>query len=174
MSRAEGRRQLGKRERVLLIVFGAAVVLFAAYKLLSGGGGEIEGVEETPRGTGRATPTASPSPSPSPIPFTAEAFEGRDPFLPLVVEAPPTPPGPAPSPTATGGPRAASRLRLVDIFPDNGRLAAKVEVDGDPFTVHEGETFAGSFMLLDLTESCGSFVFGDERFQVCVGQEIQK
>lgn len=179
------RRSLQPRERTMLIVLGVVGVLGLAFLLLTvlGGGEEEDATIEPPRAP-RAT--ATPTPTETPPPETDEAFEGRDPFQPLVVPA-----GPAgdesPPPGETGGPTdggdangdgvsdgESRRVTLLDIFEDDGDLMATVEVGGDQFTVAEGETFAESFRLLDLTEECGQFVFGDERFTLCIGQEVRK
>ncbi len=37
-----------------------------------------------------------------------------------------------------------------------------------------GETFAGSYRVVSLTEEMGVFMFGDNAFQLNVGQQILK
>ena len=37
-----------------------------------------------------------------------------------------------------------------------------------------GEQFAGSYKVVSLEGTCGSFLFGDERFRLCKGEEVLK
>jgi hypothetical protein len=177
--RAPGGGRIGQRERALFIVLGIVAVLAVAFLLLAGGD---EGpIDEFPVPTPTRSETAGPVARP---PVTDGAFEGKDPFQPLI-----TPVGagggngnggtssPSPQPTAvpTGGQgEEPHQVVLVDIFRVDGELRATVEVDGTEYNVAEGDTFAESFRVLDLTEECGTFVFGDERFTLCIGQEVQK
>lgn len=171
----EGRSQ---RERVMLLGLGALAVLLLAFLLLKvlGGGGGDEALD-TP-----LPPVVSRSPSPTPtgtatrppLPVTDAAF-GRDPFQPLVSDAPPGGGGtPTPSPGPNGGSSTSRRVTLVDIFNSGGERRATVSVDGTEFTVAEGETFDTSFRLQSLTARCGTFIFGDERFTLCLGQQVNK
>lgn len=173
------RRRLQPRERTMLIVLGAVGVLAVGFLLLNVlGGGKEEDTTTAPTRAPRARASATPTPTETPPPETDEAFEGRDPFQPLVVPAGPEgeespPPGDTSEPVGDED-GETRRVRLLDVFEDDGDLLATVEVGGDQFTVAEGETFAESFRLLDLTEECGQFVFGDERFTLCIGQEVRK
>ena len=91
-------------------------------------------------------------------------------------------PGPGPAPTPTPGSTArpsdgdgeTKRVTLLDIFTSDGERMATVEVDGQEFTVAEGDMFADNFRAIELTKRCGTFVFGDERFTLCIGQEVLK
>ena len=56
---------------------------------------------------------------------------------------------------------------LVDVIDDD---SAQVEVDGDTFTVSEGETFSHNFELVSVDGSCARFLFGDESFTLCEGE----
>lgn len=184
---ASTRRSLQPRERAMLIVLGIIAALAVAFLLLNalGGGGEEETV--TPR---RPPIRTSPAPTATetPPPETDEAFEGKDPFQPLVIPAAADAPADGEQPPEdTGGPAdggdangdgvsdgESRRVTLLDVFEDDGDLMATVEVGGNQYTVAEGETFAENFRLLDLTDECGQFVFGDERFTLCIGQEVRK
>ncbi len=175
-------RQLQPRERAIVAVLGAAVVIAIAFLLLSGGGGGPEPFEDA---TGRRSPSPAPSPtaSPRPVPETFDVFEGKDPFRPLVAVGPggggggPTPgasPTPGGTPGPDGGPSDGQRVSLLDIRSENGAQVATVEVNGQSYNVKEGDRFAGSYRVVDLTSKCGTFVFGDERFTLCIGQEVLK
>jgi len=167
-----------------LVILGLIIVLLVVgFLLLSSGGtepGALTTVTSTPRPRASATPTFTPSATPTPVPRTDESFEGKDPFQPLVT--PQVPSGgdgtgstPAPTSTAnTTGGTQSQRVSLDDIFREGGERFATVSVDGNQFTVQQGDTFDGSFKLLTLDASCGTFVFGDERFTLCLGQEVRK
>jgi hypothetical protein len=169
---------LGPRERALLVVGGIIGLLVVVYFLVARSGGGPEPVvarTQTPRPSTRAS--ASPTPSPSGAPEVFASFGGKDPFKPLV--GPPVPGGsPAPAPGATpgpsGGPSSGQRVELLDIFTESGTRFATVSVDDREFKVKAGDTFAGSYRVLSLTSDCGNFVFGDERFTLCIGQEVLK
>jgi hypothetical protein len=175
-------RNLSPRQRALAIVLSIIVVLAVVLLLLSGGGGG-----EIPPVT--SNPVINPSPSASGIPTTppetGQAFEGKDPFQPLVVAVAPGPSGsPAPTPTGSiggvgggsggSGSTSAMTVTLLDIRKQSGKLVATVEVDGKDYNASAGQTFATNFRVISLSASCGTFVFGDERFSLCIGQEVRK
>lgn len=180
---------MSPRTKALLIIVVIIALLGIAFLLLAGGGGEPDD-SGFPTGLPTATrsptrgPTASPSPTRTAVPETDDFFEGKDPFEPLVdAGATPGPGngngGPSPTPTATSttptdGDGETVVVSLDDIFTEDGTRFATVSVDGDQFTVAEGDTFADNFRVLDLTSNCGTFVFGDERFTLCLGQEVRK
>ena len=172
-------QRLQPRERALIIIVGMVALLGVVYLLFLSGGGddELESFPTTPpqpRTTASPTPTATTA-----VPESFEVFEGKDPFRPLVVAGPvggtPAPgssPGPSggPSDGATGG----QRVTLVDISGSGSSRTATVQVDSTEYQVQEGETFAGSYRVKNLTGDCGTFVFADESFTLCVGQEVLK
>lgn len=186
---SETARRIGSREKALLLLLGIVAVLAVAFMLLVNLGGDDEDqalptITPTPRPT--ATETAEPDGVP---PITPDGFEGRDPFQPLVVVGDGGGNGgvdgngngnggPTPAPTSTARPSDGDgetrTVTLLDIFTQDGELMATVSVDGQEFTVTEGETFADNFRLIELTEECGTFVFGDEQFTLCIGQEVRK
>jgi hypothetical protein len=47
----------------------------------------------------------------------------------------------------------------------------QVEVDGQTFTVSEGEEFSDNFRVESIQGTCASFLFGDEPFTLCEGGE---
>jgi hypothetical protein len=170
-------RNMGRRERTLAIVLTALVVLAILFLLLSGGGGTIEPVTSGP--VVRTSPT--PSVGTTTPPETGQAFEGKDPFQPLVVVAPPVASGsPTPTPTGSltgvggGGSGSATTVTLLDVRKVGGKQVATVEVDGKDYNVSAGQTFATNFRVISLSSSCGTFAFGDERFSLCIGQQVNK
>jgi hypothetical protein len=167
----------------MLMVLGGVAVLAAVWFLFLRGGGE-EPIEE---------PTALPPiVAPEPVPTVSgppklpplAIFGGRDPFFPLVLPpaagggigtAPPTTsvptsPGPSvsPAPPPNGGNGIGGHdVRVLDIFVRNGEELVQVEVDGDVFTVGEGDRFAGNFQVVSIDGQCATFLFGDEQFTRC-------
>lgn len=67
-----------------------------------------------------------------------------------------------------------TRVKLVDVYDDDGEERALVTVNGRSYDVAEGEPFGDRFRLLDLSGDCGTFLFGDSRFVLCEGDEIRK
>ncbi|MGH2725771.1 MAG: hypothetical protein ACRDKS_02225 [Actinomycetota bacterium] len=175
----EGSRwqRLEPRERALIILFGIIAILAVVYLLFLSGGGEEPEAVPTPRSTRTARPTASPTATPVSPPETFDNFEGKDPFRPLVtaggVGGTPAPGG---TPGPTGGPTGsdAQRVTLVSVDGSGSNRVATVLVDGTEYQVKVGDTFAGSYKVKSLTATCGTFVFGDEQFTLCEGQEILK
>ena len=52
---------------------------------------------------------------------------------------------------------------------------ADVRVNSTVYTqLAPGEVFAGSYKVVSLAGTCGSFLFGDERFRLCKGEEVLK
>ncbi|MGH2829084.1 MAG: hypothetical protein ACRDJM_01230 [Actinomycetota bacterium] len=165
-----GQMKVGPRERALLIILAAIVLLAAVYLLFLKPGDEPgQGVT---RPTFRPSPTST-LPRPTGTPETVEVFEGRDPFEPRIR---PTgaPGGPTPTPGQTGGTRTGTRVVLLDIFTRDGVRYASVEVGGQVHNVKEGDVFGGNYRVVSITEDCATFVLGDERFTLCIGQEVFK
>ena len=184
---AGGGRRLGSREKALVILLVIVAVLAGVFLLLVNMGGDEDGaLPPTPTPTPTATPTPTPTATPPDDevpPLTPDGFEGRDPFQPLLVVdggGGGGGPGPSPTPTPTGtarptdGDGETKTVALLDIFTADGERMATVEVDGQEFTVVEGDVFADNFRVIELTKRCGTFVFGDERFTLCIGQEVRK
>jgi hypothetical protein len=168
-------QRLQPRERALIIIVGIVALLAIVYLLfLSGGGDEdLESFPTTPRPTTTARPSVTPTATA--VPESFEVFEGKDPFRPLVVQAPiGGTPAPTSSPGSSGGATGGQRVTLVDISGSGSGRTATVEVNSTEYQVQEGDTFAGSYRVKNLTSDCGTFVFGDESFTLCVGQEVLK
>lgn len=128
-------------------------------------------------------PVAAPSgpgdgtaPADGTAPGTTPGAQPTDPTRPGTVPRPGEPPprdGVTREPPATRV--GATQVRLVDVFVDDeGVTRVAVTVNGSGFEVGEGETFAETFRLLDITDQCATFLFGDSRFTLCRGEEIRK
>ncbi len=169
-------QRLQPRERALIIIVGIIALLAVVYLLFFSGGGDedIEGFPTTPRPTTTARPSVTPTASPTAVPESFEVFEGKDPFKPLITQTPGGTPAPTSSPGPSGGATGGQRVTLVDISGSGSSRTATVEVDSTEYQVQEGDTFAGSYRVKDLASNCGTFVFGDESFTLCVGQEVLK
>lgn len=123
---------------------------------------------------------------------TSEIFSSKNPFTPLVEATPEataddtgaaTPPvvgATEPVTIApTAGPATAATGQTVvlnDLHDAGGKLVATVKVGEATHVVGEGETFAERFLVASLSEEmrCGQFLFGDEPFRLCVGEQIVK
>lgn len=69
----------------------------------------------------------------------------------------------------------AITVTLVDVYTgDDGVQRASIEVDDTGYDVLEGETFAESFQLLDIAETCATMLYGDSRFTLCEGDAVRK
>jgi hypothetical protein len=80
---------------------------------------------------------------------------------------------------AAGGsataPRQSQRVALVNVYTKNGKTVADVRVNDTVYTaLAPGQTFASNFKVVSLQGQCGTFLFGDERFQLCEGEEVLK
>ena len=73
-------------------------------------------------------------------------------------------------------PRTTQRVALLDVFTEAGRATANVRVNDTVYKVAAGQTFATNYRAVSISTSngCGQFVFGDEPFQLCEGQETLK
>jgi hypothetical protein len=68
-------------------------------------------------------------------------------------------------------------VSLLEVFTNAaGRLVASVRVNDTTYQVGPGDTFATSYRVLDLNRDtrCGQFLFGDDRFGLCEGEQVQK
>jgi hypothetical protein len=87
---------------------------------------------------------------------------------------PTTDPGPT---TTTVPPRQPDRVGLLEIYRDpDGAELASVRVNDTTYQVHRGDRFATSYQVisLDIVNRCGDFLFGDDRFRLCEGDEVRK
>lgn len=115
-------------------------------------------------------PTESTDPAPAPTPV--------EPAI-VVTDAPavaPSPTGVADEPVTPAPPASLGPVRfgLVQVGLDaSGLPFASVRVDGGVFQAVEGQEFGGSFKVvsLDAAGRCGVFLYGDQRFSLCEGEE---
>jgi hypothetical protein len=195
-------RDPNRRALIVLGAFLAVAMLlfFVVKPLLLGGGGKGNTralsppvTRVTPSPTSTTTTTSRPAPE-----ETFEVFGSKNPFQPPngapgAGTTPTTAPGGGtPStgggtattiPSTDGGgasgsetaPRASQRVALLDIYQLNGATVADVRVNSTVYPhLAPGEQFAGSYKVVSLEGTCGSFLFGDERFRLCKGEEVLK
>jgi hypothetical protein len=158
------------------IVVGVLLAGFLLFSFLGGGEEAFPPIPDTP------LPPSSPSPSPGGGGPPIQSFTGRDPFsVPPALSPSPTDGGGGggtgtPSPTAPGDGSSqnvgGSTVVLLDIFQRDGATHVQVEVDGTVYDVVVGEQFAnGRFELRSVGGNCATFLFGDERFTLCVSAQ---
>lgn len=182
--------------QLALVVGGLALVLVAVWLFVLRGGGEESPIDAAPA-------PQQPAPEPQPEPEataeppggggpveTFEIFAPKDPFEPLVDTSSGGTGGTGTGGTGTGdgstgdggsgtidqGGRNVEghTVRLVDIFTEDGKQRAQVQVDGTVYTVDEGEVFAENFKLLSISGECATMLYGDDQFTLCEGEEILK
>lgn len=146
-------------------------------------------------------PTGGGAGSPTRPPETFEVFATKNPFLPLRgpagVGAPATgapgagaagggagtggagggqPAGGQPAGTGGNEPRRGERVAVTDIFVEGGRTVAQVRVNDTVYKVSPGQVFASRFKVMSLSqaERCGRFLFGDDSFRLCKGEQTLK
>lgn len=124
-----------------------------------------------PLATTAEPPAAAGVSGPAPATGSFQTAQPRDPFRPLITETSPT--GEDNGGTGTYEP-SGTRVRLVAITDVGGVLRATVQVDSTTYDVGVGETFADSFMVVSLNADSGVFLYGDNAFELSVGQEILK
>lgn len=192
------------RQRALVIGAAGVVVLllliFVVVPNLFGGGGG--GTTTQPPLVRPSVPTTTRPAATPPAPSASfETFMGKNPFEPLVAPAGTggTTPGGTTATTSGGGttgggttattvaggggvsggaataPRRSQRVALLNVYTKNGKTVADVRVNDTVYTaLAPGQTFASNFQVVSLQGQCGTFLFGDERFQLCEGQEVLK
>ena len=122
--------------------------------------------------TGDGDPADDGEPS-VPLPPADEPDDGGEPVTDDEPERVPT--------GASGGgatsPRPAQRVAVLEVFGGaDGSPRTSVRVNDTVYEVAEGERFATSYQVVELAvgEGCGQFLFGDDRFRVCEGEELLK
>ena len=73
----------------------------------------------------------------------------------------------------TAPPAVTSAERQVALVGISGGTA-KVTVDGNAYTVSEGETFATDYRATDINSECASFESGTTSFTLCEGEAVLK
>lgn len=117
--------------------------------------------------------------SPVGVVESLQLSQPRDPFRPLVTEDSPFAglPGVGGEPGTPGDDGFAptgTTITLQQIRDVAGTLRATVTVNGVSYDVGVGDTFAGSYKVVSLSETKGVFMFGDSAFELSVGQQILK
>jgi hypothetical protein len=181
------------RRRLLRAVVPVALVALTA--CIGGGGDGDEAAVIQPEA--QVTPTtAPPTTAPSGDQETFEFISDKNPFTPLAGPGtggtgtggtPTTSPtggtgtGGTPTTSPTGGtgdvePEVAQRVALLDVFSEGGEVKANVRVNTTVHTVGVGDTFADRYKVLSLSlaDECGRFLFGDDAFRLCRGQQVTK
>lgn len=78
----------------------------------------------------------------------------------------------------TGGvePQRAQRVALLDVFTEGGEVKANVRVNTTVHKVGVGQEFADRYKVLSLDRAgeCGRFLFGDDSFRLCRGEQALK
>jgi hypothetical protein len=174
------------RERKLMIVFVAFAVIFAAFKLMSGGGsGPVAAEGGTPHTATDATAPQSPTGTPDGVVDDGSAViqvkhpvltgSKRDPFAPLVVVAEDGAAGGGEPGAEAEGEAEEKKIAvgLVDIYDEAGHRYADVMVDGQLYTVEVGDDITERFSVYFLSKRCGTFLDGSTRFALCVGQTLE-
>jgi hypothetical protein len=72
--------------------------------------------------------------------------------------------------TPGGGTSTERQVALVSITGGT----AKVTVDGTPYRVTEGESFAGGYRAVDINSECASFESSTTDFTLCEGEAVLK
>jgi hypothetical protein len=176
---------MSARERNLLIILGVAVLAAGGFFLFTSLGGE-EQTAPTPVPSPppvEATPGTEAGEPPSEAPRVFRFFGGRDPFVPLIVAeagaggaattpaetgeaVEPVPEGAEEEQEDQGGFTGGKMVTVIDVIDAD---TVQVAVDGQTFTVDEGEQFAENFEVASVSGSCARFLFGDESFTLCKG-----
>jgi hypothetical protein len=190
------------RQRALIIGAAGLVTLlvffFIIKPLLFGGGDDTTPSTQPPLARPRVTTTTVAAPGGAPA-ETFDVFQGKNPFEPLVnpagtggtTETTSGGGGGATGTTVAGGgsstggggtsggaatePRRSQRVALVSVYQSGGKTVADVRVNDTVYPkLAPGDTFATNYKVVSLQGNCGTFLFGDERFQLCEGEEVLK
>lgn len=189
------------RRAIILAGAGAGLIALVLLASVLAGGGGGGGGGDTVAPPVAVPPSTTTTAVPLGDLETFELFTTKNPFAPLVgTPAGGTPPAGGAAPPAGGGttgggttgggttattgtgsgggaePRRSQRVALVSVFTESGRTRASVRVNDTVYRVGEGDTFASSFRVLSLdgTTQCGRFLFGDDPFRLCEGDEVLK
>jgi hypothetical protein len=185
---------------VILALVGVLVVGALAYFFVFSGGDETatDNSLPSPRSTA-AVPTPTKAPAVVKAPKLSKKAVGKDPFKALVAPADAAGPGTAPATgttnTVTGGGTTVTSggtttttsggtttdggtattsskpltVKVLSVAADN--TSGRVTVGGKTYSVAVGDVFGTYFKTLRLKNGkCGSFSYGDERFDLCEGE----
>ncbi len=73
-------------------------------------------------------------------------------------------------------PRRGARVALQDVFVEAGRVKANVRVNDTVHKVSAGQVFATNFKVVSISQAdnCGRFLFADDSFRLCRGEQVIK
>jgi hypothetical protein len=164
--------------KVLIGILGLFVVFFA-YRMVAGGGGDPKA--STPAiDTGVQTETKPNAPKKKHAKKKNQdpvlQFTGVDPFEPLIAPAPIESPAAAPGPQAPASPAQpgatlvvqGTTLTLVDLPSQDGVQKAQVLVNGILYQLIPGDSFGDGFTLTSVSPPCADFSWGSESFRLCL------
>lgn len=127
------------------------------------------------------TPVAAIAPAPVVGNIVAPVGVAPAPVAPVSGDAPTGAPVDATAPASTGGPAtepsSGQRVALLEVFLDeSGTTIASVRVNDTLYEVTEGTAFATRYqaVTLSVADGCGQFLYGDNRFRLCEGEELLK
>jgi hypothetical protein len=189
----------GPRQLVLVAALAGVLLLLVALLVIRPllGGNDQSQAPPAVTGAGAAPATTTPQliPPSTSVGSGDAAATGKDPFKPLVATGAAGGTGTGAtiggSATATtgaatgssvagsgtgtattpgGGTTTERQVALVGI--ENG--TAKVTVDGTPYSVSEGETFAGRYRAVDINSECATFESTTTSFTLCEGEAVLK
>ncbi|MDF1598010.1 MAG: hypothetical protein P1T08_18200 [Acidimicrobiia bacterium] len=154
---------------ILLIGFGVAAVWLA---LVPGYRAQTEVLSGELASTDTIAVEAAPLLEGMKVAANFQFSQPRDPFRPLIVAGGVI----ITDGTSSGGGGSVTGtvVKLLDITDVGGELRAKVEVAGVEYDVGVGETFATNFKIVSLDADSAVILFGDNAFELLIGQEIIK
>lgn len=161
------------------------IAMIFLFVLKPGDADKFEVVDQTPQSstgspTGSTTSTAPVAAAPAkptePV-ANKEVFTFRDIFEPLLKEVPAdeTPGTDGGSATDTETPMADNVLYVTDIVSENGDLKVVCTLNGQTYTLGEGESIPGTpWKVLRITSTQVTFLYGDVLVYLSIGQGITK
>jgi hypothetical protein len=181
-----------RRQVLMLAALGVVLLALVYFVFLRGGNAPVDAPSAAPGPVAQAEPTLDPfepagSPGTKQPVETYQVFASRDPFQPVIengsqgagVDA-----GevmgdnpiaePRDEPRANNDDVQGHAVTLVDVFRQDGKNKAQVEVDAEGFNLGEGEVFAENFQLVSTSGTCATLLYGDDQFTLCEGEEILK
>ena len=144
-------------------------------------GGKVTTGTASPSGgaTGTAAPVASAAATPAILTVTDEdVFTPRDPFIPVVLPAPPAAAA-STSGGSTGGSitsPSSNTLYLINIVSSNGGSLAQLDYKGVVYKLAAGESIPNSpwkVLSINAAARTVTMLFGDERVTVALGEGVQ-
>ncbi len=121
-----------------------------------------------------AAPAQAAETPPGDVLGGAQLSQPRDPFRPLISEESPLTGLPGTGDGGEGFDPTTVTITLVEIRQVGDEFRATVTVNGTTYDVGVGDTFAGLYQVVSLTEDSGVFLFGDNAFTLTVGEQVLK